>query len=219
MTMLTRSFKFVLRSIVGTLFASFLFVSVGHAALSAVQMQTAQQQFMANPGQFLATTDLSPSDLAAVVQALAATPANLPAIIAALASASPTQQNAMGQGLGAAALAAQQSDPAYANQIQTAIATSGSAQASAGYATGSGGVQTASTAGGAAAGGGSGGGGGGPVGSGGGAPSGGGGGGGSAGTGGSQQTGTTGQTSMTSGSSVGGGGGGTGGTNDPVSPR
>ena len=199
----------LLRSIVGGLIASVLFVSVSVAALSPQQLQTAEQQFLANPSQFLAThKDFSRQDLAQLIAALAATPANLPTIMSALANADPSQQRAIGTGLGRAADAAKNSDPAYAAQIQQAVAASGLQDVIASYTSATSNTQTSST-------GGSLGGGGSPTGNG--PPTGGGGSnGGSTGGGGSFQTGNAGSNGLTGGGTV--GSTGTTGSSGSVSP-
>lgn len=199
----------LLRSILGGLIASVLFVSVSVAALSTQQLQNAEQQFLANPGQFLAThKDFGRQDLAQLIAALAATPANLPTIMSALANADPSQQAAIGTGLGRAADAAQKSDPTYATQIQQAVAASGIQGAIASYTSATSNTQTSST------GGGGGGGGGGSAPTGNGPPTGGGGGGGGGFSGGgSFQTGNSGQ-GLTTGGTV----SGSTGTSGSVSP-
>jgi hypothetical protein len=205
--------KFIVRSVMGVLASCLLFINASRADLTTAQLAADEAAFLANPAQFLSTNfQNGGNDLAAVIQALAADPANLNTIINALANANPSQQNAIGQGLGAEAKAVQQSNPNYASQIQTAVANAGSTQASSGYTSGTGGTQIGSAGGG---GGGGGGGIGGPIGNG---PPSGGSGGGSAGTGGSSQT-TT-QGNSLSGGSVGGGGsgGGTGTLASSTSP-
>lgn len=191
--------------------AVFVAAPFAAAALTEAQLQAAEQQFLANPAQFLAqNATMDAADFATVIQALAANPANLPTITSALANANPAQQTAIGAGLGQAAAAVQQSNPNYANQIQTAVAASGSAQATAGYSSSTGGTQIGT--GGGAGGGGGGGGVGGPTGTGG-VPSGGGGGGGSGSSGGNNNSGGN-------GGFVPGLSGGTsgGGTSQSVSP-
>lgn len=151
----------VLRPFLGGLVGCFMFASTGYAALTAAQLQSAEQQMLTNPASFLATNFASGGDdLAAVVKALAADPANLQTLINALANANPSQQQAIGFGLAQAAQLALQNNPQYANQIQTAVAAANSPQASAGYQAGSGGTQIGSTGGGGGGGGGVGGGGG-----------------------------------------------------------
>lgn len=148
----------VLRPLLGAVVGCFMFASTGYAALTSAQLQSAEQQMLANPAQFLATNFASGGDdLAAVVKALAADPANLQTLINVLANANPSQQQSIGFGLAQAAQLALQNNPQYANQIQVAVAAANSPQASAGYQAGSGGTQIGSTGG---AGGGGGGGGG-----------------------------------------------------------
>lgn len=199
--------KLALRTVAGALIASTLFMSAGKAELTAVQLQNYQQQFLANPATFLASNFTNGGeDLAAIIKAIAADPANLQIILDALASANPSQQTAMGSGLGQAAVAALATDPDYANRIQLAVAGLNMPQVQAGYNAATAGTQIGSTSGG-------GGGGGGPTGQGSGPPSGGGGGGGSSGGGGTATTGTAAQNLLT-----GGGVGSFGALSGSVSP-
>jgi hypothetical protein len=184
------------------------------AALSSAQLQSYQQQFLANPRQFLAQNfiDECGDDFVSLIQSIAANPANLQKIIDALGNARGCQPAAIGAGLGKAALEAVKTNPSYANQIQTAVAAAGFAQVVAAFSSATGGTQIGSTGApdaGGSAGSGGGGGSGGPTGAGaGGIPSGGtggGGGGGSSGTGGTG--GTPSRTSDLTGGTTGGGGG------------
>lgn len=173
-------------------FAACLLVhTAGSPASAATQQQLSA--FLADPGAILGANpngggklvstirDLLLSDQGAM--AAACTAANRPtqpncilsAIIALLSGASAEQQSAIGAGLGQAAQALIGTNPTFANQIQTALAASGSDVAIASFATTTGNVQIGAN------GGGGGGGGGGPVT--GGAPAGGGGGGGGFGPG------------------------------------
>ena len=138
--------RLTLRSFLGALIGSFMFVSAGVAQQSPAQLESSQQRFLANPGQFLAQNFINGgNDLALMIRNIAVNPGNLQIVITALASANPSQQIAIGSGLGQAALASVRTNPSYANQIQTAVATSGSSQTAAGYSSASGGVQIGST--------------------------------------------------------------------------
>jgi hypothetical protein len=143
--------RLTLRSFLGALIGSFMFVSAGVAQQSPTQLESNQQQFLANPGQFLAQNFINGgNDLALMIRSIAVNPGNLQIVINALANANPSQQTAIGSGLGQAALASMRTNPSYANQIQTAVAASGSSRTAAGYSSASGGTQIGSTGSGAA---------------------------------------------------------------------
>jgi hypothetical protein len=191
-----------------------------HPGLSAAQTTaplTPQQvaQFVANPSAALAANPNGGGRLVSYIRDLllscsAMSPScdqtALQAITALLATANADQQSAIGSGLGQAAQALASTNPALANQIQTALANSGSQLALASYQATTGNVQT-----GANGGGGGGGGGGGPTS--GGAPSGGGSG---SGNGNSQGGGTAGQGGNSQGGNV---NGNQGNVASNVSPR
>jgi hypothetical protein len=100
------------------------------------------------------------SELISLIRQLAiADQADLPLIISLLANANPDQANAIGTGLGQAALASVATDQAYANEIQTALAAANNQTASLAFAAVMGDQGTGATG----ARGGGGGGGGGPV--------------------------------------------------------
>jgi hypothetical protein len=203
-----RSSRFLFRSVISLMAVGYLLVHPGASPAAAAQLTPQQvSQFLANPSAFLAEHPNGGARLVSRIRdLLLSDPSTLSAIIALLANANDAQQAAIGSGLGQAAQALASTNPTLANQIQTALAGSGSKLAIASYSATTGNVQI-----GAAGGGGGGTGGGGPIS--GGAPTGGGGGSG-AGQGGS------------TGTSSGGGGlsGGTGSvtgpssSNGPVSP-
>jgi hypothetical protein len=135
---------------------------VGLLAVSAVPLQAVAQQpgpltaqqFQANPSQVLA--NYSGPELIALIRQLAlADQADLPLIIGLLANASTDQANAIGTGLGQAAMASVATDQAYAYQIQQNLAAANNSTASLAFA-----AVTGNQAIGAAGGGGGGGGGG-----------------------------------------------------------
>jgi hypothetical protein len=120
-------FRLVSRAVLGAAIAGSLLVSVlpASAALysprQALPSQTIQQ-FLSNPASLLA---LSGPQLIAMVRDLAASdPGTLNAIIGLLSSANPDQSTAIGTALGQVALMAASTDPAYATQIQDAVASS-----------------------------------------------------------------------------------------------
>jgi hypothetical protein len=123
-------------------------------------VQLTAQQFQANPGQVLANLPNGGPELISLIRQLAiADQADLPLIIGPLADANPDQANAIGTGLGQAALASVATDQAYANAIQIALAAANNQTASLAFAAVMGDQGTGATG----AGGGGGGGGGGPV--------------------------------------------------------
>jgi hypothetical protein len=137
--MCSRFARLMLRSIVGGFIGTFMFVSAGlgqqsctavssgGTELSEAQLQCFEQQFLANPQQFLAQnfTD-GGSNLALLIKRIAANPDRLQAIVDSFASANPSQLNSIGGGLAQAALGATET---YATQIQTVV----NAAAAAGY--------------------------------------------------------------------------------------
>jgi hypothetical protein len=211
--MANQALKYWRRLLVGIGFATCLLV---HTAASPAWAATEQQLgiFLADPGAILRANpngggklvstvrDLLMSDQGAMGRACKA--ANKPtepncilsALIALLSGASAEQQSAIGSGMGQAAQTLTSTNPIFANQIQTALAASGSDVAIASFATTTGNVAIGANGGG-------GGGGGGPVS--GGAPIGGGGGGGGNGGQGSN-SGGSGGSGLTGGGNVNGGG-------------
>jgi hypothetical protein len=97
--------------------------------------QFAAQQFQANPAQVLANfLNGGPTLISLIRQFAIADQADLPLIIGLLAYANPDQANAIGTGLGQAALASVGTNQAYANAIQTALAAANNQTASLAYA-------------------------------------------------------------------------------------
>jgi uncharacterized circularly permuted ATP-grasp superfamily protein len=137
--MYSRFARLMLRSIVGGFIGTFMFVSAGlgqqsstavssgGTELSEAQLQCFEQQFLANPQQFLAQnfTD-GGANLASLIARIASNPDHLQAIISAFAVANPNQLTSIGGGLAQAASGAN-SD--VATQIQTVV----NAAAAAGY--------------------------------------------------------------------------------------
>jgi hypothetical protein len=122
--------------------------------------QLTAQQFQADPAQVLANNTTGGAMLISLIRQLAiADHADLPLIVGLLATANTDQANAIGTGLGQAALASVTADQAYANAIQTALAAANNPTASLAFAAVMGDQGTGATG----AGGGGGGGGGGPV--------------------------------------------------------
>jgi hypothetical protein len=202
-----RSLRFLFRSLVSLMAVGYLLVHPGALPAGAAQLTPQQvSQFLANPSAILADHPNGGARLVSRIRDLALSdPATLAAIIALLANANDAQQSAIGSGLGQAAQALASTNPTLANQIQTALAGSGSKLAIASYSATTGNVQIGAAGGGGA-------GGGGPIS--GGAPSGAGGGGGN-GQGGSTGTGSGGGFGLSGGGSVATPGSSTGA---PVSP-
>jgi len=122
--------------------------------------QLTSQQFQADPAQVLADFPTGGPLMISLIRQLAiADHADLPLIIGLLATANPDQANAIGTGLGQAALASVTADQAYAYEIQTALAATNNQTASLAFAA----VMGDQAIGATGAGGGGGGGGGGPV--------------------------------------------------------
>jgi hypothetical protein len=97
--------------------------------------QLTPQQFQANPAQVLANfPNGGPLLISLIGQLALADQADLPVIIGLLANANPYQANAIGTGLGQAALASVTTDQAYANAIQTALAATNNQTATLAYA-------------------------------------------------------------------------------------
>jgi hypothetical protein len=111
--------------------------------------------FLANPSQALAQFPSGGPGLAKQVSELLALDKNtLPSIMALLKTATPDQQAAIADGLGQTAKAAAKNDPAFANQIQQAVAASGIPAVLKQYAAIAGDTGTAATGGGGGGGGG-----------------------------------------------------------------
>ena len=105
--------------------------------------------FMNNPGQLLTQFPGAGPQLVKEVRDLLTTDkATLPAIIGLLKLASPDQQTAIADALAQVAKAYSKSDPAFANQIQQAVANAGIPEVSKAYAEAAGDTGTAATGGG-----------------------------------------------------------------------
>jgi hypothetical protein len=114
------------------LFAGAIEVLVVPFSAQAQQpLQITSQQFQANPAQVLANfPNGGPASISLIRQLAIADQADLPLIIGLLANADPDQASAIGTGLGQAALASVATNQAYANAIQTALATANNQTAS-----------------------------------------------------------------------------------------
>lgn len=111
--------------------------------------------FQNNPGQLLTQFPGAGPELVKQVRDLLTTDkATLPAIIGLLKLASPDQQIAIADALAQVAKAYSKGDPAFANEIQQAVANAGIPEVSKAYAEAAGDTGTASTGGGGGAGGG-----------------------------------------------------------------
>lgn len=100
-----------------------------YSARQALPADTVQQ-FLANPSALLSQFPNGGPQLITKVRDLAASdPQTLSALIALLKSANPDQSSATGTALGQVALMAVNTDPAFANEIQTEVAQSGNASA------------------------------------------------------------------------------------------
>jgi hypothetical protein len=113
-------------------------IGIAMAPSDSRAQQTGQltaQQFQADPSQVLANFLTGGPQLISLIRQLAiADHADLPLIIGLLATANLDQANAIGTGLGQAALASVTADQAYANAIQTALAAANNQTASLAYA-------------------------------------------------------------------------------------
>jgi hypothetical protein len=106
-------------------------------------------EFQSNPGQLLTSFPGAGPGLVKQVRDLLSTDkATLPSIIGLLKLASPEQQIAIADALAQVAKAYSKSDPAFANQIQQAVANAGIPEVSKAYAEAAGDTGTASTGGG-----------------------------------------------------------------------
>lgn len=105
--------------------------------------------FQNNPGSLLTQfPGAGPELIKQVRDILSTDKATLPAIIGLLKVASPDQQTAIADALAQVAKAYSKSDPAFANQIQQAVANAGIPEVSKAYAEAAGDTGTASTGGG-----------------------------------------------------------------------
>ena len=139
---------------------------IGAAVLFSVQSANAQvggqgpkvpasaiTAFMNNPGQLLTQFPGAGPELVKQVRDLVTTDkATLPSIIGLLKLASPDQQIAIADALAQVAKAYSKNDPAFANQIQQAVAAAGIPEVAKAYAEAAGDTGTAATGGGGAGG-------------------------------------------------------------------
>jgi hypothetical protein len=131
-----------LSSVIAITTAIFILVSV--TAPKAAQSDI--DQFLASPSQVLTNNPTGGALLVSKIRALILeSPTTLSAVIALLASANENQQSAIGAGLGQAALALVSTNPAYATEIQQALAASGVQVAITSFASVTGNVPTAAT--------------------------------------------------------------------------
>ena len=159
-----RCSQVLLRAVTGVTIAGFVLASVPQpAAAQNSPQQTlspqAIQQFLSNPGDLLKQYPDGKGPMIAAVRDLAASdPQTLNALIGLLANANGDQASAIGTALGQVALAAVNTNQAYAEQIQTAVAAAGSGNALVAFSAVVGGniKLTAATAGGGGGGGGGG---------------------------------------------------------------
>lgn len=134
---------------------------VFHPGVSMAQTSPLSQQqvsqFLSNPSAVLAANPNGGGRLVSFIRDLLLSSTNtstLQAIIALLATANADQQSAIGSGLGQAAQALASTNPDFTNQIQAALARSGSQLALASYQATTGDVQVGAGGGGAGGGGG-----------------------------------------------------------------
>lgn len=124
--------RVLLRAALGAALAGFVVATVPPASAQVLSPQQALpantiQQFLNNPGALLTQFPNGGPDMIKEVRDLAASdPKTLNALVALLTSANPDQAGAIGTGLGQAAELAVSVDPAYADQIQTAVITANS---------------------------------------------------------------------------------------------
>jgi hypothetical protein len=109
--------------------------------------------FQKNPGQLLIQFPSAGPEMVKQVRDLVTTDkATLPSIVGLLKLASPDQQIAIANALAQSAKAYSKSDPAFANQVQQAVANAGIPEVAKAYAEAAGDTGTASTGGGGAGG-------------------------------------------------------------------
>jgi hypothetical protein len=148
--------RVAVRCVLGAAFL--LSVSSAHAQLGGQGPKvpaSAVTAFQNNPGQLLMQFPGAGPELVKQVRDLVSTDkATLPSVIGLLKLASPAQQIAIADALAQVAKAYAKSDPAFANQIQQAVANAGIPEVSKAYAEAAGDTGTASTGGGGGAGGG-----------------------------------------------------------------
>ena len=127
------------RVLSGALFGAMIFGLVaGFAPLASAAVYSprqalpsdAIQQFMGNPSALLSQFPNGGPQLITKVRDLAASdPQTVSALISLLKSANPDQASSIGTALGQVALMAVNTDPAFANEIQTEVAQSGNSSA------------------------------------------------------------------------------------------
>ncbi len=119
------------RAAIGTVAAGLMFATLGTGSAQAATVD----EFLANPAQVLAQYPNGGADLISLIRDVATShPEALAAITNLIAGGNADQQLAIGSGLGQAAAAVAATDPAYATQIQTAVAASGSSNVQTAYA-------------------------------------------------------------------------------------
>jgi hypothetical protein len=152
--MLSSVLRYFLGVVIGAAIVCCIFV--GPAGAQTRQDQ-AIAQFLANPSQVLQRyPNGGPRMISLIRDAAVAHPEALQTIIGLLNGANADQQSAIGSALGQAANIVVKTNQAYANQIQQAIANSGSGDANTSFAAVTGNVNIGSTGGGGGGGGGSG---------------------------------------------------------------
>ena len=130
-----RHFRAMHRVLLGAAISGFMLASVPLATAAVYSSRQALpsetvQQFLGNPAGLLSQfPDGGPQMITKVRDLAASDPATLSALVALLKSANPDQASAMGTALGQVALMAVNTDPAFANQIQTDIVQAGNTSA------------------------------------------------------------------------------------------
>ena len=149
------TFRQLLQVAVGIFAAAFI---LAPSAMAQNNSRQAVDQFIANPSKALQEYPTGGAQFCLLIRDVAlAEPSKLSAIIALLKDANTDQQSGIGCGLGRAAGAVVRTDPAYANQIQQALAASGFPAAVTAFAGVTGNVATGANAPGGGGGGGGGG--------------------------------------------------------------
>jgi hypothetical protein len=147
--------RLVAKCVIGAVFL--LTVSSAHAQMGGQGPKVPTStitEFQNNPGQLLMQFPGAGPGLVKQVRDLLTTDkATLPSIIGLLKLASPDQQIAIADALAQVAKAYSKGDPAFANEIQQAVANAGIPEVSKAYAEAAGDTGTASTGGGGAGGG------------------------------------------------------------------
>ena len=144
----------MVRFLICGLMASFLMLSQQAANAQGTTPSTVAA-FQANPGQLLSQfPDGGPGLAKQVVDLIGADKTTLAALIALAKTANEDQRKALADGLAQIAKSYAANDPAFANQIQQAVANSGLPEFAKAYAEAAGDTGTASTGGGGGGGGG-----------------------------------------------------------------